>query len=123
MEPERISTEHNFGVTPFGVYCLECNAPVGNVNEKKLDKSLRMHIKRKQHKIDGNVSYVELAKKLKNSISTRFGQVENYDPWVKVNNIKSYRCSCGTTAKNLWNMNRHIKNMKTSEPKGSDFAQ
>ena len=118
-QPERVSGDHNLGITPFGVFCFECNTAVGKLDDKKLHKSIRMHITRKKHAMKDDISYVDLASDLKRLISIRFGQVNDYKPWIDVKSIKSYLCSCGTAINNVSNMKRHIKMMEKTNPESN----
>ena len=107
--PERISNLHNFGITPFGVYCLECCVPIGNVDNDIIYDALKTHIRRQKHNIPNGTTVVMLADSLKKAISDRFGHVRNYNSWITQTNIQTYQCTCGTKIANTWNFQRHVK--------------
>ena len=116
QQPLKISNNHSFGITPFGVYCLECCVPIGNLNNKALKDSLRMHIHRRKHSITGNSTPSYLLKMLQHEISNRFGNEGDYSAWIRKRNIKTYQCTCGVSIKNSGNKSRHIKIAQKNKP-------
>ena len=116
--PERICTTHNFGISPFGVYCLDCCVPISDVdNDNPLENPLRMHIHRQKHTIADSISVASIAKSLEQSISDRFGHMQDFTPWIKKRNIITFKCTCGETSKKRWNIKRHIKNVEENNQK------
>ena len=122
-KPQKISNDHCFGVTPFGVYCLECCIPIGNWNDKSLDKALRMHILRRKHSIPDETTSTSLAQSLQHEITNRFANNKrDYSAWFTKTNIQSFRCTCGLSFSKSSNVTRHIKNAERNNPKGKHKA-
>ena len=45
--PFEVNQHHNFGVTPFGIYCLECKSPIVKTWSSVTHDMIHMHIFRK----------------------------------------------------------------------------
>ena len=116
-EPEKISNSHHYGITPFGVYCLECCSPVGNVNDfSRLKDSIRMHNKREKHMFRNGDTASSIANSLKDSIGVRYGHIREYSPWIRKKNMKSFICTCGELFSKHSNIERHIKMAEKKNP-------
>ena len=117
--PKRISHSHNFGITPFGVICLDCYSPVGKCNDyTNLMHSIRMHNKREGHRYKDGDTAVSIANELKIAMARRYRHVKDYSPWIKKKNIKSWVCACGETFTKVRNVKRHIKRAANNDPEG-----
>ena len=116
IEPLRISKTHDFGITPFGVYCFDCCTPIGNCEDEfNLKEAIRKHCKRKKHEyINGNTPTL-IARELHRNIYVKFGHVRDYSRWITKRNIRHFSCTCGESFKRSFNMERHIE---TAEKKG-----
>ena len=117
--PERVSNQHNFGITPFGVYCLDCSVPIGKPNDENVYDALKMHIGREKHSVPNGTTVVMLADSLKRAIVDRFGHVQNYNSWLTQTNIQTYQCTCGTKFANTWNLQRHAKRAEKNNPEST----
>ena len=117
--PERISNAHNFGVTPFGVYCFECGVPIGKGLGENVDSSLRMHVGRKSHKLPNDTPISTISDSLMKAMSNRFGHVRNYILWVRETGIERYKCSCGVSFAKKSNYQRHAKRAEKDNPESS----
>ena len=113
--PERISNLHNFGVTPFGIYCLDCRVPIGNINDTGIINSVKMHICRKNHEVADGLSASSLIKALRKAIRDKFGTIDDYTPWIKDMNVNTYKCPCGVRISSQSNMQRHIIKAETKD--------
>lgn len=115
--PLKVSSQHNFGVSPFGVYCFECSLPVGNSDGEITVDALRMHIQRKKCFISKELQIVNLVKALNKSIQHHYCNVRNFGPWISKAKSQRFKCSCGILFKRQFNLDRHISNAKNSNPK------
>ncbi len=114
-QPFRINNEDTFGVTPFGVYCFECNEPVGKAGRKVSSNTLQMHMRRRDHRLVPNVKFVRLATILDNCIQSRYGSITDPSPWIS--ETKSIRqCTCGATFSSNANVSRHKKSKQKKNP-------
>ena len=111
--PLRIHSLHNFGITPFGGYCLECNVPLGNANDKVTGSMLNQHNWRSKHQgLDKSLTYAGIAKSIIEEIDKRYGDTTDYSPWIVKRNISSLKCSCGILFADRSNLCRHKKTME-----------
>jgi len=124
MLPYRVDEGHNFCVTPFGVYCGECNTPIGIVGCNIIDGPIRKHIQRKKHFIGDNLTVSKVIESLKQCMKYKYNNVRNFDSWILKKNESMILCSCGLTLSTKSNFNRHIRNTdrKISE-KGSHIGE
>ena len=99
----------NFGITPFGIYCFECNLPIGNIGSSGIIGTFRKHINRKKHHISSDQCISDLVSSLENAIKYRYGNIRNYDKWFEMKNTAVWRCSCGLITKSHFNLTRHIE--------------
>ena len=112
IEPLRLSVKHTFGVTPFGGYCFECCSPVGNLFEYINRKNILSHMKKKKHKLPKDSDMEIALNDMNNAIKEKYGNVENYRPWIANWKKKTYRCVCGVVFAHATNLYRHIRSMK-----------
>ena len=118
--PRRVSPSHNFGITPFGIYCFECRSPVGEIGTHFSVDLIKKHMNRK-HKCNGNAAtnWLEIKSSLNEGMKQHFGNVRNYEGWIIKKNIPTYNCSCGFYTKRKANLDRHIERMETKAPEQS----
>ena len=119
MEPQTISKTHNFGITPFGVYCLDCCVPIGNhENERHLKESIRKHCERNKHRFTNGNTATLIARELRKNIYVKFGHVRDYSAWITKRNIRRFGCTCGESFKRRANMERHISTAEKKNYEG-----
>ena len=100
-----------FAITPFGIFCVECQEPLENTVD-----SIRMHISRNKHQISNDTQVSEIHNKLNVKMKQMFGSLETYDPWIIKHNIKTFSCSCGKNYKDKrCNLTRHLKNIESKK--------
>ena len=122
INPSRISDQHNFSVTPFGVFCLECNKPVGDHNNDATADMLRMHNKHNGHsRIDEETTYSEVAESLNKEKNNEYGHIRNYYPWIVEENIPTLKCSCGKLFNDRSNLRKHCK-LKATKGDGGNHT-
>ena len=94
--PCRVSPSHNFGITPFGIYCFQCRSPVGEIGMHISTDVIKKHMKRK-HKSNVNqaTNWLEIQSSLNDGLKQHFGNVRNYERWIIKKNIRTLNCSCG----------------------------
>ena len=109
IQPFQPHPNLNFGITPFGIYCFECNLPIGNIGSSGIIGTFRKHINRKKHHISSDQCISDLVSSLENAIKYRYGNIRNYDKWFEMKNTAVWRCSCGLITKSHFNLTRHIE--------------
>ena len=115
--PLKIDHQCNLGVTPFGVFCFQCNSPVGTIPFTTVSRQLlRSHLKLKDHNAPDDTSFYKLADSLNKAIQNNYSSVINYKPWIKSFSDHTIKCSCSNIFRRKDNLLRHIKTMKDTNP-------
>ena len=97
-------------VTPFGLYCNICQAPVGN-NITFDANAIQKHSHRNHHKNTTGKSYTDIALLSRKIYNNNFRIVHNVESWIGTDIIESFSCLCGKLFKKEGNVKRHIKQM------------
>lgn len=120
FKPESFSDQHNYGLTPFGIYCLDCNTPIGNGEDEidDLTNTIRTHEYRQGHKHAEGITPLSIATEAKSTLGIKFGHLRDLSPWITKRNIKSFSCSCGKSFTRADNLQRHIKKAEKTDPEG-----
>ncbi len=113
---KRVHENHNFGITPFGVFCFECKLPVGGAGVKINIEMIRRHNNRKKHSIPDAMNLNDIVESLSNTQKNLFSNITDFSPWIAKNNILIRKCLCGMTTMQQSNLVRHVKSMKQKDP-------
>ena len=97
-------------VTPFGLYCNICQAPVGN-NITFDANAIQKHSHRNHHKNTTGKSYTDIALLSRKIYNNNFRIVHNVESWIGTDIIESFSCLCGKLFKKEGNLKQHIKQM------------
>ena len=114
-EPLKIISDFEYGITPFGIYCLQCNRPIGGNVPSLMGNNvecIRKHNTRKNHQVDRNQNITKNVSLLEKAIKKKFGNIKNLEPWLLDKNIQMFRCSCGMATTKKSNITRHIETKK-----------
>lgn len=118
-KPIRISDEHDFGITPFGMYCFRCKSSVGGMDtdQQITLKNIRNHQNRNPHVFLESESMKAISSQIANEMTKRFGDVRNYNCWISNNNMTSYSCyECGKSYETLNGFIKHKKKYEKENP-------
>ena len=116
--PQRISDDHNFGITPFGVFCFECGVPIGKGLGENVEAALRVHVRRKHNNVPIDTTSF-ISDSLMKAISNQFCHTRNYDLWIREKGIERYKCTCGVVFCKKSNYQRHAKKAEKDHPESS----
>ncbi len=122
-QPLRVKEDLPFGVSRFGVFCFECDAPIGSNPGKINTNILYKHFKKYKHPIPSEMRIADIVELLNNGFQTELEKCTNLDAWLIQQSKPSPECTCGRTSfSHRSNLNRHIKAMRKKDPKRKDFV-
>ena len=119
IHPMRIGDNHEFGVSPFGVFCFECNVAIGTAFEAVNSSAIRMHVKRRKHTLNEDLTFRTLTNQLNCSIKDNYSKLRDFDRWISDDKLSRWKCSCGDkvfrTRKNVLQHVRKMTNKTTND--------